>query len=108
MPVSFIRWILAAAVRGRADVIVTENLKHFPSEACDPYGIDVQSVDEFLLYAFHLAPEMVVLAMNEQVQDNRRPPQTLRDLLVGVERVAPEFAQAVREYAGPGSACAPR
>jgi hypothetical protein len=94
------RHVVAAAVRGRADVIVTDNLKHFPSEACDPYGIDVQSVDEFLLYAFHLAPETVVLAMNEQVQDNRRPPQTLRDLLVRVERVAPEFAQAVREYVG--------
>jgi hypothetical protein len=38
--------------------------------------------------------------MNEQVQDNRRSPQTLRDLLVRVERVAPEFAQAVREHAG--------
>ncbi|MBU2602676.1 MAG: PIN domain-containing protein [Actinobacteria bacterium] len=94
------RHVLAAAVRGRADVIVTENLKHFPSEACDRYGIDVQSVDEFLLYAFHLAPGTVVLAMNEQVQDNRRPLQTLRDLLVRVERVAPEFAQAAQEYVG--------
>jgi hypothetical protein len=94
------RHVLAAAVRGRADVIVTENLRHFPSEACDPYGIDVQSADEFLLYGFRLAPETVVLAMNEQVQDNRRSPQTLRDLLVRVERVAPEFAQAVREHAG--------
>jgi hypothetical protein len=94
------RHVLAAAVRGRADVIVTENLKHFPSEACDRYGIDVQSVDEFLLYAFHLAPATVVRAMNEQVQDNRTPPLALRDLLVRVERVAPESAQAAREYVG--------
>lgn len=42
------RHVLAAAVRGNAEVIVTENLRHFPAEACDPYEIRPSSVDDFL------------------------------------------------------------
>ena len=30
------RRVLAAAVAARADVIVTDNARHFPAEACDP------------------------------------------------------------------------
>jgi hypothetical protein len=33
---------LAAAIRGRADVIVTYNMKDFPAEATAPYGIEIQ------------------------------------------------------------------
>jgi hypothetical protein len=32
------RHVLAAAVRGRADVIVTSNVRDFPPAACEPYG----------------------------------------------------------------------
>ena len=36
------RHVLAAAIRGRADVIVTFNLSDFPKAALDPYGIAAQ------------------------------------------------------------------
>lgn len=45
------RHVLAAAVRCGADVIVTFNLKHFPEEALEPWGIEAQSPDEFLIHA---------------------------------------------------------
>lgn len=44
------RHVLAAAVVGRADVIVTANLKHFPAEALAPYGLEAQHPDEFLMH----------------------------------------------------------
>ncbi len=44
------RHVLAAAVAGRADVIVTFNVSDFPAEACGPYGIDVQDPDTFLVH----------------------------------------------------------
>lgn len=44
------RHVLAAAIVGRADVIVTANLKHFPAEALEPYGIEAQHPDEFLMH----------------------------------------------------------
>jgi len=42
------RHILAVAVHAGAETIVTWNRKHFPSEACDEYDIQVQDPDEFL------------------------------------------------------------
>jgi predicted nucleic acid-binding protein len=43
------RHVLAAAVRERAEVIVTANLPHFPAEAVEPYNIEVRHPDDFLL-----------------------------------------------------------
>ena len=40
--------MLAAAIVGRADVIVTFNLKDFPSESLEAYGIEAQHPDVFL------------------------------------------------------------
>ncbi len=48
------RHVLAAAIRGRADVIVTYNLTDFPDKALQKYGITPQHPDEFLLHLFNL------------------------------------------------------
>ncbi|MCH9808232.1 MAG: PIN domain-containing protein [Alphaproteobacteria bacterium] len=48
LPDSNDRHVLAAAIVGRADVIVTFNLKDFPIDALAPYGIEAQHPDEFL------------------------------------------------------------
>jgi hypothetical protein len=41
------RHVLAAAIRGRADVIVTRNLRDFPPDRLAPYGIEAQHPDTF-------------------------------------------------------------
>ncbi|MDA8000912.1 MAG: PIN domain-containing protein [Alphaproteobacteria bacterium] len=43
------RHVLAAAVVGRCDIIVTKNLKDFPDEALGRYQIEAQLPDTFLL-----------------------------------------------------------
>lgn len=53
------RHALAAAIAAGADVIVTDNVRHFPAKACDPYGIEVQTADEFLSYSLDLAPDVM-------------------------------------------------
>jgi predicted nucleic acid-binding protein len=42
------RHVLAAAIHGKANGILTFNLRHFPSEALAPFGITAQSPDTFL------------------------------------------------------------
>lgn len=53
------RHVLAAAIRVGADVIVTSNLKDFPAETLDRYGIDAQHPDEFVRHLISLAPGSV-------------------------------------------------
>lgn len=38
------RHILAAAIIGRCDVIVTRNLHHFPNTALAPYSVEAQNI----------------------------------------------------------------
>lgn len=45
LPDSDDRHVLAAAIVGRCDVIVTDNLKHFPEEELSLYGLDAQHPD---------------------------------------------------------------
>lgn len=51
------RHVLAAAVRERAEVIVTTNLPHFPAAAVAPYNIEVRHPDDFLLDQIDLYEE---------------------------------------------------
>ncbi|WP_216594092.1 PIN domain-containing protein [Kocuria marina] len=43
------RHVLAAAVRSRAELIVTSNQKDFPATALKPYDVAVRSPDDLLL-----------------------------------------------------------
>jgi predicted nucleic acid-binding protein len=53
------RHVLAAAVRGGARAILTENVKHFPAESVGPYGIEVLTPDRFLEDRLHLNQELL-------------------------------------------------
>ena len=59
------RHVLAAAIVGRADVVVTYNLKDFPEEALTPYGIEVQHPDEFLNYQRTLNEPLFIQCVKE-------------------------------------------
>jgi hypothetical protein len=45
------RHVLAAAIRGSCPLIVTFNLKHFPAEALQPWGICASHPQDYLLGA---------------------------------------------------------
>lgn len=91
------RHVLAAAIVGRADVIVTENLAHFPTVALDPYGIDVQHPDEFLCNQWELDEEAMAEAIERWREGLLYPPLTLEQLLRKLERHVPDFCQVVRD-----------
>ncbi len=91
------RHVLAAAVAARADVIVTFNVSDFPAAACQPYGIDVQDPDTFLVHQFGLMPERIAQVLTELATERRPPMDTPEGILRVLERVAPRFCATVRE-----------
>lgn len=95
------RHVLAAAIRGGAEALVTENLRDFPESALAPYDIAAVHQDEFLLDQLDLSPAAVLAALRRQVSRHRRDPRTVEDLLCilgnqghGCRR----FAAACHEY----------
>lgn len=92
------RHVLAAAVAGGAQAIITFNLAHFPPEACEPFGVDATHPDEFLLALYGLAPERVVAEVRRQAEDLTNPPWSLAELIDALERAGVEdFANALRD-----------
>ncbi len=60
------RHVMAAAIRGNANAIITTNTRHFPADCLGQYGIDCQTPDEFLMHQFHLDPEQVLEKLDSQ------------------------------------------
>jgi hypothetical protein len=93
------RHVLAAAVRGRAELIVTENVRDFPAAVTAVYDIDVVDQDGFLLDQWDLDSVAVRRALTRQVSRYRREPRTVEDLLIALGRQAhgcPQFAGVER------------
>ena len=75
------RYILAAAIRGQAQIIVTANLKDFPSNYLSQYDIEVQHPDEFITYLLEISPNAVVDAFQAQVANLKNPPKTAQEVI---------------------------
>ena len=95
------RHVLAAAVRCNAQVIVTANLRDFPSEQLDLYDIEAQSPDEFVLNVLELAPARVVSVVEDQARALTNPPTTTDELLDRLRTVGlPRAVAAIRHELG--------
>lgn len=80
------RHVLAAAIVGRCDVIVTQNLKDFPASVLTPYGIKAQHPDEFLSNHLHLSPGVFCSAVREIRGRLKSPPYTVSQYLETLRR----------------------
>lgn len=90
--------VVAAALVGGADVIVTENTKDFPEDVLGPLGLAAIRLDEFLIDQFDLSPTGACRVVIEQAAAMKRPPVDLRQLLDRLSRSgARTFAQRVRD-----------
>src|SRR5579871_3387123 len=95
------RRVLAAAIRGRADVIVTMNLKDFPDAVLQRFGIKAQHPDEFILHLFGLSPGTVVSAARTHRESLKNPPKTESEYLDTLERQGlTQTVSVLREYIG--------
>lgn len=75
------RHVLAAAIIGRCDVIVTANLKDFPEIVLAPFGIKAQHPDDFLSNHLSLAPDLFCAAIRRVRARLKHPPYSVDEYL---------------------------
>ena len=91
------RHVLAAAIRGQAQVIVTMNLKDFPSEALQQYEIEALHPDEFILQLIDVAPDVVMDAAETHRRSLKNPPKSIEEFLASLEaKGLPKSVAALR------------
>lgn len=95
------RHVLAAAIRARAQVIVTFNERHFPADVLAEFDLCTQHPDTFLRHLIDLAPSVVRVRLETAVGVLQRPPMTIEEYIALLERQSlPESAAALRELFG--------
>jgi hypothetical protein len=81
------RHVLAAAIKGDAEVLVTANLKHFPQAALAPCGIEALHPDEFVLRLIERTPARVLAAARDHRQSLKNPPKSVEEYLAALEKL---------------------
>ncbi len=95
------RHVLAAAIKAKASVIVTYNLKDFPDSKLNPHNIEAQHPDTFITDLIDLHPLQVVEAMNRCHQRRKNPPCSFNDYLTQVRRQElPNTVSMVKDLMG--------
>lgn len=90
------RHVVAAALAARAEAIVTRNVSDFAPADLFELGIEVQSLDAFLVNQWTLDPQVVLDALREMEEDRTRPPRTEAEILDALAALAPSFVDSVR------------
>lgn len=92
------RHVLAAAIAGHADAIVTFNDKDFPKEVLDPLGIEIQTPDEFVLNQLMLDKATALAAIKRMRERWARPQHDAATLVALLERRGlPQTAAHLRD-----------
>lgn len=76
------RHVLAAAIHGRCEFIVTRNLKHFPAKALSTHGIKAQHPDTFLTHLLRQNTLMFCAALRKVRFRAKNPPIEVEDFLI--------------------------
>lgn len=75
------RHVIAAAIVGNCDGIVTYNTAHFPKEAVIEFSLEVQHPDGFLATLLHREHRVFCAAVRSARVQKRKPPYTVEQHL---------------------------
>ena len=94
------RHVLAVAITGRADVIVTYNLKHFPAGALTGFSIEAQHPDVFIRHVLDLDTAVAVAAVRAHRASLKQPAKTADEYIETLSRQGlPEAVAFLRPWA---------
>lgn len=87
------RHVLAAAIRARAQIIVTFDLDDFPEDKLAEWNIEAKHPDDFLIDQFHLDAIKVHQAVQSVADSWSNPPGTFNDVPDSLQRSDPPLPQ---------------
>jgi predicted nucleic acid-binding protein len=90
------RHVLAAAVVGKADVIVSNDRAGFPARSLEPHALVRRTADQFMVDLFRRWPDIVLRTLGTQARGLRQPIslEELLDWLAGAR--CTQFVGAIR------------
>lgn len=92
--------VLAAALAGHADCIVTANVRDFPAKVVKPLGIEIIHPDQFVVAQWDQDQLVAVAAFKRMRARWKKPQTTTEDFAAALERGGmPATAQRLREAA---------
>ena len=80
------RHVLAAAIWGHCNVIVTYNLKHFPAKALESHAMQVQTPDEFLVRQLLTSPALFCLSVRRILERLNQPSYSVASYVANLNR----------------------
>lgn len=93
--------VLAAAIAGHADAIVTFNTKDFPQSVLAPHGIEVQHPDDFVMNQLQLQELSALEAIKTMRARWKNPQRSASELIEALEkRMMPLSAAHLRDAQG--------
>ncbi|MCG5502055.1 PIN domain-containing protein [Ectothiorhodospira lacustris] len=75
------RHVLAAAIRAGAQLIITFNLKDFPTDTLASFGVEAVHPDTFLEQQFELNEGLVLRTVHRHRTSLRKPPKSAKEYL---------------------------
>lgn len=92
------RHVLASAIVGHADAIVTFNLKDFPEAAVSPHGIEILHPDDFLIAQYDLNPIGMLSIVKAHRERLRKPPKSVDEFITTCEQQGlPQLCVVLRQ-----------
>jgi hypothetical protein len=94
------RHVLAAAIHGGAETIVTYNLTDFPADVLASHGIQPQHPDEFIAHLLDVDAVAVCTAVKKQRASLHNPPKTVEEYLATLAGLSlPQTVAGLKPYA---------
>ncbi|MFC8129507.1 PIN domain-containing protein [Streptomyces sp. NPDC057302] len=91
------RHVLAAAIRSKAEVIVTSNLTDFPADRLEPWNVQAVHPDDFVLAQIDLDSHLVSEILQDIAKSWKNPGATVQDVIASLESNGlPKSATALR------------
>lgn len=91
--------VVAVAIKTKASIIVTDNLKDFPTSVLDKLEIEAKSTDDFIADTFDLNLPIALAAVKSMRLRLQQPGFTTAKLLIRMEEVGlPQAADTLRDH----------